>query len=538
MDAHLFRRIAPILAARLQGARLERIHQPLPQLTAFSVFGPGGGKQCLLLRADRAEPLLYLDAQNPFPNPAFPPASVMRLRKYCEGRRPGEAAIDWIERRLAFPVPGEGGRVAGYLLLDLKTGPDFLPELPEGFGLEPAWPASSDAAAFAPGPPRTGPETDAPWRRWQVLTPALRRTLALLDEAERAALLVDLESGAGDVFCYMREDGPVLLCAWPLPHSLRPDGCAELAVSPDDPALFGFLRAEGRSRLLAAAASGEQAKADKPRRAENKRRARLAAKLREEHARLSGLAALREDAVLLQASLWRFPPDVCLATVSLPVAEKPDAALSGAAAQRTLPLNPFLTVTENMQAMFRQSARAARGLAMLEKRMAALDDAPSGGPDRSEPAGPVPSPPAPAAQVPATAPRGVQEFISSDGFVMWRGRNAEGNRQALKHARPHDLWFHGENCPSAHLIVRRDHGEHTVPERTLEEAAILTALKSPYRNDAKAPVMSALAKHVTPVKNGAPGSVRVHVVWRSFFVVLRPELEQTLFRHPRAANDS
>ena len=44
------------------------------------------------------------------------------------------------------------------------------------------------------------------WCAWPVLTPALRRTLACLEEPEQWALMEDLRAGGGDVFCY----GPAL----------------------------------------------------------------------------------------------------------------------------------------------------------------------------------------------------------------------------------------------------------------------------------------------------------------------------------------
>ncbi len=516
MDAHLFRRIAPLLAARLRGARIERIHQPLPHLTAFSLFTAARRKECLLLLAGRADPLLFLAEKNPFPNPAFPPAYIMRLRKHCEGRRIADTRLDWISRRLALAVPGEGGLRAGWLLLDLKKGPDFMPELPASFGAEPEWPPAAALAEVLSGASQTASGDSAPWRRYPVLTPALRRVLALLESPEKAALLVDLEAGDGGLFHYATGAAP-LLSAWPLPPGLRPENSVERFLAGSEADLLEALRDAQMPFLLAGAENALKTEAGKPEAAGRKRRERLAAKLREEQKRLTANYALRDEALLLQANLWRFAPDARLESVSIE--------------GKTIVLNSFLTVTENMQALFKQAARAARGLAILEKRLAALDDPAA----QTVPA--LPSPGKPAKSNLAVkqgdtggALKGIQEFRSSDGFILWRGRNAEGNRRALKLARPFDIWFHTEDGPSAHVILRRDHAEQVVPERTLLEAAALTALKSRYKDDAKAPVMAAFAKHVSPVKGGAAGTVRVHAVWRSFLAAPDAALE-TALRH-------
>ena len=43
----------------------------------------------------------------------------------------------------------------------------------------------------------------------------------------------------------------------------------------------------------------------------------------------------------------------------------------------------------------------------------------------------------------ATLPKNVQMFISSDGFVLLRGRDSKGNLAARKLAAPHDIGFVG-----------------------------------------------------------------------------------------------
>ncbi|WMW67367.1 NFACT RNA binding domain-containing protein [Nitratidesulfovibrio liaohensis] len=109
-----------------------------------------------------------------------------------------------------------------------------------------------------------------------------------------------------------------------------------------------------------------------------------------------------------------------------------------------------------------------------------------------------------------------------------RGRCAEGNAELLRTASPFDWWLHAEDGPSAHLIIRRDHPAHQVPERTLAEAAALVAVKSWQRNAARARIMVALVRDVRAVKGAAPGAVRVDAVARSLSVAPDAALEGSL----------
>ncbi len=111
-------------------------------------------------------------------------------------------------------------------------------------------------------------------------------------------------------------------------------------------------------------------------------------------------------------------------------------------------------------------------------------------------------------------------FRSSDGYLLLRGKNAEGNQALLKAAQPYDLWMHAREGASAHVVVRRAHAADEVPERTLREAGILVGLKSRFRDDAKVEIMVAYVKNVHSVKGARPGTVRVDREVRSLMVVL------------------
>ncbi len=515
MDAHLFRRLAPALARVLDGARVERIHAPLPEVTVFRIF-TRQAKRALVLRGHKAEPLLFLTDKSPLPNPAFPPARVMLLRKHAEDRRLGPALIDWVGRRLALPLPGENNQIAGYLMLDLREGALYLPALPQDFPRPALWPEPSALPDLLSGPA---------WQDYPTLSPLLRRTLAALSPPDQAALLVDLEAGDGDLFAYGtggRESVPALLSAWPLPPEQTPKGMAALPLDQDGEALLAALRAVSEPKLLALAEEGLRKERAAPGRAQDKRRNRLLNTLLKEEERLTAVLARRGDAVSIQAQLWRLDKET----------KQPflDLEAEGESPARRIPLDERLTLRENMAALFRQSDRAARGLAMLTPRIAALragELQPLPG-QQGKASPPVPAAPASTARGQQRSDKAAQAFLSSDGFLLLRGKNAEGNREILRRARPFDLWFHAEDGPSTHLILKRDHAAQEVPESTLLEAATLVALKSWQRGEAKARVFCALAKHVHPIKGAAPGTVRVDSVLQSFLAPVDAALEERL----------
>ena len=95
-------------------------------------------------------------------------------------------------------------------------------------------------------------------------------------------------------------------------------------------------------------------------------------------------------------------------------------------------------------------------------------------------------------------------------------------------AAPHDLWLHAQNGPSAHTLLRRAHALVDVPEADLTQAAVLTALKSAWKDDFRAEIMVALARDVRPLKGGAPGQVLVDKILRTLIVHPDPKLEEHL----------
>lgn len=548
MDAHLFRLLALELADFMRGGRVEKIHGPAPGLLALTVYNHGL-KRVVTLRHDKGwnpssrkvsalgqskePPALYLTERR-LPNPEKPSTLVMTLRKYLTGRRLGAATLDWPNRRIAFFVPQAPGRELNnapplWFQLDLVNGPSLQNAPPEA--AEPVWPG---AELLGPDH-RAALNTPALWKNLPLLSPPLRKTLLELDGPEAAALLADLAhesaAGTGDLFLYGFAGAPHLLSAWPLPPTLAGD--MEEAVISRRSGEFPFLeaaRAVYEPRVLAFL--GLHLEKDQLREEGGGRRRlkRTLQKLEEEERRLRGLCALREQALGLQAVLWKYPPEEKLAEIRIDATESPNGR------EERLELDPLLTLREKMARLFRQSERGARGLNILAERKRALEEelqnlqdglaAPAAA--RGKEPGGRGGAPAPAQGKNAKEAAQVQRFVSSEGFLILRGKSAKGNHALLKLVQPHDLWLHVEGGPSAHVVIRRPNLGVEIPERTLLEAGILSGLKSWRKYDGKAEIISALVKDVRPVKGGAPGSVLVSKQQKSFTVSLDPELESKL----------
>jgi predicted ribosome quality control (RQC) complex YloA/Tae2 family protein len=518
VDAHLFRRFCDALLPALTGARVGKIYQPGRDVTSFSLYGLAAEsssgrpeKLHLVLRAGPREPFLFVTPHR-VPARARPPDPVMRLRKYVSERFIAGAVSHWTERRLFLEI---SGRDPLWLCLDLREGPSLLFEAPPPFA-PPAWPDDPFSAL-------AGHEA---WREWPVLTPALRRALSRLEPEEGAALLMDLQNGGGDVFLYENEAGQRKISAWPLPP--EPPSCAGNGGVWRESVWESPLRAlalAGESLVYGGMADRARQEAARPYSAEAGRLSRLRAKLDREEERLLDLCSRKRPALLLQASLYLFRPDERRASVRL---DSEDGPLE-------LALDPRLTVRENMAALFRQAGKGGRGLEHLRRRRAALDGEKAAlaeamlrraaSPDET---GRSPSAPGKAPRLPDGMPGRVQAFRSSDGFLILRGRDGKGNMLALKIASPHDYWLHVAQGPGAHVVIRRDHAGHDVPERTMREAGVLAALKSRLADGEGAEILYALAKHVSPVKKAVPGTVNVAQSGGTFRVDPDPGLEERL----------
>ncbi|MFW5734694.1 MAG: NFACT RNA binding domain-containing protein, partial [Oceanidesulfovibrio sp.] len=514
MDSHFFRCLARRLGPLCRGARLDTIFAPLPDVTTVTLGHPDiRDRKHLILRADRQAPSLALSADKP-PNPKNAPARAMWLRKRLRGRRLLEPYWDWPGRRLAWrlsPLAAgqEDEESAGgldFLLIDLREGCGVVGSLPEPSRPGAAWETVDAEAAWEPdlfavlNDPAAGLAEEG-------FTPALRRELArrLAHSQESAKAL--LESLAVPQCGAFRICGGEVL-VW------EPYGTGDKAQESQEPLFDDPLDAAARLAALRLGphlervAGRDEAKAQKWQR---KKFVRARKAMAAEEERLESMRGQRGIAELLKSKMHELPTREKLAEVTL---EGPDGPV-------TIPLDPSRTVAENVDRLFKRAAKGDRGVSMLASRREELERQESdfaagripeqGGAKRKDgPArhgcGPV---------------QGVARFRTDDGFLVLRGKNARANHAlATKHSSPFDYWFHAEDGPGAHVVLKRDHAAQDVPDSSLEQAAMLAGLKSWQAESDKARVMCALCKHVSPIKGGKPGQVTVERVEASFLVAL------------------
>ena len=106
-----------------------------------------------------------------------------------------------------------------------------------------------------------------------------------------------------------------------------------------------------------------------------------------------------------------------------------------------------------------------------------------------------------------TAQLSVMTRLSSDGYLIFAGRNkTENDRVTFRIANGRDWWFHAQGIPGAHVIVRNPRGGN-LPQSTVAEAAWLAAYYSQRREEGGLEIDYTQRKYVRKVKGGEPGQV-------------------------------
>lgn len=211
-------------------------------------------------------------------------------------------------------------------------------------------------------------------------------------------------------------------------------------------------------------------------------------------------------------------------------------------AEAAIPLDPALSLADNIASLFRQyrkrrgaEAHVLRRIADTERELAAARASAQAvaaavsaeaaeqalrllpgmrAPESAHPrnAGGV----ARGANARGAAAHGPLERISSDGLTLLVGRSAEENDAlTFRTAKGRDWWLHALGFPGSHVVVRHPAGG-ALPPATLREAAWLAAYYSKARNQGQVEVAYVERKHVRRVPKGKPGQVTYahgHTLW-------------------------
>jgi predicted ribosome quality control (RQC) complex YloA/Tae2 family protein len=183
-----------------------------------------------------------------------------------------------------------------------------------------------------------------------------------------------------------------------------------------------------------------------------------------------------------------------------------------------IPLDESKTLAENAEACFRRARRLEAALPRIEARLGQLERecsalreriaAVEADPERAAELVPPPpaSPPREGMErkAPSRIPKGLRAYRSSDGYVIYVGKDAKANeRLTLKVARPHDLWLHAHGYGGSHVVVMNPRKGKEIPARTLREAAELAAWWSQGRPNRRLDVVFCERRQVRK-RRGAP----------------------------------
>ena len=115
-----------------------------------------------------------------------------------------------------------------------------------------------------------------------------------------------------------------------------------------------------------------------------------------------------------------------------------------------------------------------------------------------------------------------KRFVTKDGCEILVGRNnKENDHLTFKFARPDDLWFHAQDVPGSHVVLRRKEKKKEPSPNDIKEAAQVAAYFSKARKARKVPVIYTLAKYVKKPKKGKLG---LALVEREKTILVEPKL--------------
>jgi predicted ribosome quality control (RQC) complex YloA/Tae2 family protein len=108
------------------------------------------------------------------------------------------------------------------------------------------------------------------------------------------------------------------------------------------------------------------------------------------------------------------------------------------------------------------------------------------------------------------------KYKTPNGFEVWIGRNNRQNDQlTFRLATDYDLWFHTQEIPGSHVLLRLDPGA-VADEADLQFTADLAAYYSRARQSDQAPVVYTQPKLVYKPKGAKPGIAiykQEQVIW-------------------------
>lgn len=495
MELEVIQCIAAELNEALRYGFITKIHQPLPREIVLRIRGAGSGEKSLVMSADPRTGRVHLTSLR-LPNPPRPPRFCAFLRAHFQGARILEVSCLPDDRVITVSTvygPRDTarrtdlilellGRDSNIILRDCDTNTilDCLHHIPD---------RETTTRAMLPGFTYTAPPQP----------PRVGRSSSVNGIDARPTI-------PGIVY--------------------RPDGRKQLTMhaDPDTDTTFETMNQAAdalyREELEGSVTEALRREIAGRARAKIKSLRKRIRKVDADAERMRDLAARHDEGELLKGNLHRIKKGMTHIEVT-------DWSTGEA---KQIALDPKLTPVENMEALFKASARGKRGrshaeerleitkqeLAAWEERLFFIEQAE--GPEdlaelsrESEPE----LPPKPnhgekrSAASGTGAGKAVRTYRTPAGAEVLVGRTAAGNDEIVRsRAKKGDIWLHVKGAPGAHVLLPM-RGRKESRTEDIEYAAGLAVHFSRRRGKGRTDVMVADPKDIRKPKGASPGQVTV-----------------------------
>ncbi|MFH1374741.1 MAG: NFACT RNA binding domain-containing protein [bacterium] len=186
-------------------------------------------------------------------------------------------------------------------------------------------------------------------------------------------------------------------------------------------------------------------------------------------------------------------------------------------------LDPSLSPADNVEACFRRYRKGRQGLQLLRRRMTITEEELANltrmqselkqdfesarNRYESEIATLMPR----TGVKGETAPRlPYREYTLTTGLRIFVGRDgADNDHTTFGHAKPYELWFHAQQCPGSHVVIKFPGKTFQPSKHEIEEAAAVAAWFSKARHDGLVPIIYTQRRYVRKPRKAKPGLVTV-----------------------------
>jgi predicted ribosome quality control (RQC) complex YloA/Tae2 family protein len=201
-------------------------------------------------------------------------------------------------------------------------------------------------------------------------------------------------------------------------------------------------------------------------------------------------------------------------------------------------LDPALSTHQNVEAYFKKYRKGRDGHELLQRRLeisrseleqltkmlAALEIDFESARQRYQEELAALAPSSPKTQAMPAVRMPYREHILSSGLKIFIGRDgADNDRTTFEFAKPYELWFHAQQCPGSHVVIKYPNKSFQPSKREIEETAAIAAYHSKARNNSLVPVIYTERKYVRKPRKAKPGLVTVEREKSIMVAPIKPE---------------